>query len=361
MEQSNKGLRFFLGANSAAGFYSMFDRIYDPLDGWRGYILKGGPGTGKSGLMRKVGNALEAAGHLPVRIYCSSDSDSLDAVIFPALKFFMLDGTSPHCADPKYPGAVESILNLGDCWDKELLAQKRAKIIEYSSACSAYHAQSDRFIAAAGMLKSDAYRLVFPLVNQAKMQSYAKRLVLSNFKGKKGARPGKEHKALLSGITPKGVVCFEETAQALCDSVYMIEDSYGPVSNLLLNDIKAHFLRLGADVIACPCPMFPEDKLEHLIVPACGVAFMTCGDSTPLSLTPAKRINPRRFLEAEGMKACKQRLRFNKRAANELLEEAIRLQQMAKNVHDRLEECYIQAMNFKKVDYYAEEIIREML
>ncbi len=361
MEQSNKDLCFFLGANSAAGFYSMFDQIYDPHDGWRGYIIKGGPGTGKSGLMRKVGMALEAEGHLPVWIYCSSDSDSLDAIIFPGLKFFMLDGTSPHCMDPKYPGAVESILNLGDCWDKELLTQKRARIIEYSSACSAYHAQSDRFIAAAGMLKSDSYRLVFPLVDEAKTESYAKRLVLGNFKGKKGAEPGKEYKALLSGITPKGVVCFEETAEAFCDTIYIIEDNYGPVSNFLLRNIKDNFLRLGADVISCWCPLFPEDKLEHLIVPEYNAAFMTSDYSNKLSLTPSKRINPLRFIDTEALKACKPRLRFNKRAASELLEEAIHLQKMAKNVHDKLEQCYIQSMNFKKVDQYAEKIIQELL
>lgn len=361
MEFSQNSIRFFLGANSANGFFSLFDQIYYPLEGWRGYIIKGGPGTGKSSLMRKVGSALEEMGHLPIWIYCSSDPDSLDAVIIPGLKFFLLDGTSPHCMDPKYPGAAENIINLGDYWDTKLLVKNSDDIINYSMACSNYHAQSDRFIAAAGMLKKDTYRLVQPLLKEDKIESYAKRIALGSFKDKKSAQEGREHKALLSGITPKGVVCFEETAKAFCDTIYVMEDHYGPVSNLLLHKIKENTLRLGIDVISCWCPMFPQQKLEHLIIPECGVAFLTSHHGNKLEITPTKRINSLRFLDTEALKAHKQRLRFNKQASNELLEEAILLQKLAKGVHDKLERCYIQAMDFQKSEQRAEQIISELL
>lgn len=361
MENSPKGIGFFLGANSAGGFVSLFDGIYDPREGWHGYIIKGGPGTGKSGMMRKIGAALEQAGYAPVWIYCSSDSDSLDAVISPELKFFILDGTPPHCMEPRCPGAVENIINLGDYWNTELLAESRDDILAFSSACSDYHAQSDRFIAAAGMLKNDSYRLVQPLVNREKVQSYAKRLALSNFKGKKTSDTGREHAALLSGITPKGVICLEETVESLCGTVYVIEDNYGPVSDLMLHEIKENALRLGVDVISCGCPLFPQQRLEHLIMPECGVAFVTSNYAHGLSLSPTKRINIMRFLDAEELKAHRQRLRFNKRACTELLDEAVLLQRLAKSVHDRLEQYYIRAMDFEAVDRLAERITAELL
>lgn len=361
MEGSAKSLSFFLGANSADGFVSLFDRLYDPSEGWRGYIIKGGPGTGKSGMMRTIGDAVQQAGYLPVWVYCSSDSDSLDAVIVPELKFFILDGTAPHCMEPRCPGAVENIINLGDYWDADLLAQRRNEIMDCSSACSDLHAQSNRFLAAAGMLKKDSYRLVLPFVKKEKIESYAKRAAIGCFKDKKSPRAGREYSAFLSGITPKGIVCFEETVKSLCGTVYVTEDNYGPVGNLMLSEIKNNALRLGVDVIACYCPLFPHEKLEHLIVPECGVAFMTSNYANRLKLTPTKVINSMRFLDTESLKAHRQRLRFNKRASAELLGEAVSLQKLAKSVHDKLERYYIHAMDFNKVGRRTQQIISQLL
>ena len=90
-----KTAHIFLGANSAQGFYSLYDQLlsgrFDDL-----LILKGGPGCGKSSFMRRVAEELSAAGHTPVYVHCSGDPDSLDGVIFPALRAALVDGTSPH-------------------------------------------------------------------------------------------------------------------------------------------------------------------------------------------------------------------------------------------------------------------------
>ena len=58
----------FLGANTPEGFISLFDELYDPAEDWRAYIIKGGPGTGKSRLMRRVADELEQAGYTAQRV-----------------------------------------------------------------------------------------------------------------------------------------------------------------------------------------------------------------------------------------------------------------------------------------------------
>ena len=50
MKETNK--KYFLAANSGVGFISLFDSCYSAKDGWRVYIIKGGPGTGKSSFMK---------------------------------------------------------------------------------------------------------------------------------------------------------------------------------------------------------------------------------------------------------------------------------------------------------------------
>ena len=67
---------------------------------------------------------LEQAGYTAQRVLCSSDPDSLDGVIFPQIRACIADGTSPHVIEPRFPGAVEELVNLGDYWDEEQLRER---------------------------------------------------------------------------------------------------------------------------------------------------------------------------------------------------------------------------------------------
>ena len=93
---SEPQVRYFLGANSPAGFYSLYDELIDPAEAEGIYILKGGPGCGKSTLMRQVAQRAEDAGLRVEYIPCSGDPDSLDGVILPEKKVALVDGTAPH-------------------------------------------------------------------------------------------------------------------------------------------------------------------------------------------------------------------------------------------------------------------------
>ena len=75
---------YFLGANAPSGFYSLYSHLLPPEQARGIYILKGGPGCGKSTLMRKVAQLVSQQGEAVEYILCSGDPGSLDAVIFPA-------------------------------------------------------------------------------------------------------------------------------------------------------------------------------------------------------------------------------------------------------------------------------------
>jgi len=110
-------IRYFLGANSPTGFYSLYHQLIDRETARAVYLIKGGPGCGKSSLMGRVARHAEAAGHTVEYIICSGDPDSLDAVYLPELGVALADATSPHVLEPKFPGVVEHYLDLGQYYD----------------------------------------------------------------------------------------------------------------------------------------------------------------------------------------------------------------------------------------------------
>ena len=54
--------KYFAAANSYGGFISYFDKLFDSKEYNRIYVLKGGPGTGKSSFMKKVSAHFHNAG-----------------------------------------------------------------------------------------------------------------------------------------------------------------------------------------------------------------------------------------------------------------------------------------------------------
>ncbi len=100
-------IEYFLGANSPSGFYSLYDQLLPPERARAIYILKGGPGCGKSTLMRKVAAWAQETGLETEYILCSGDPDSLDAVVFPDKAAAIVDGTAPQ--------GVVSLGHLGVC------------------------------------------------------------------------------------------------------------------------------------------------------------------------------------------------------------------------------------------------------
>ncbi len=89
--------KVFPGGNTGQGFYSFYDYIIDQ-DATRIFVIKGGPGVGKSTFMRKIGEEMLERGYDVEFHCCSSDNGSLDGVVIPAIRVALLDGTAPHIA-----------------------------------------------------------------------------------------------------------------------------------------------------------------------------------------------------------------------------------------------------------------------
>lgn len=124
---------YFLGANTAFGFHSCYDTFCRPTDGNFLFVIKGGPGCGKSSFMRKIGRAAEDAGLQVEYVLCSGDPDSIDGVYIPERKLGYVDGTAPHTLDVPYPGACGAYLDLGQFYDCTDLKSKADSIMQLNA------------------------------------------------------------------------------------------------------------------------------------------------------------------------------------------------------------------------------------
>ena len=86
----------FPGGNTSKGFFSFYDYIICQEDAARIFIIKGGPGVGKSTFMKKTALEMANMGYDVEFMHCSSDNNSLDGIVVPRAGIAMIDGTAPH-------------------------------------------------------------------------------------------------------------------------------------------------------------------------------------------------------------------------------------------------------------------------
>ena len=352
-------IQYFLGANSPSGFYSLYDQLILPETARGIYILKGGPGCGKSTLMRRVGRFLQEEGIPAEYILCSGDPDSLDAVVFPTLRVALVDGTAPHVVEPKYPGVVESYVNLGECYDKDALGDLRQEIMGCMKGYKGCYQSAYRCLGAAAEIRADVRST---LLSESLIQRLTKRadgILSREIKPKKGTQTGQVRQRFLGAITHKGPICLYDTALAQCTRIYEFSDRYG-----LAHDALAHLLagavRGGYDVVACPSPMSP-DRLAHLLLPELSLAFLSSTPECPFSGVPYRRIRLDSMADEEILRRNRPRLRFAQKVSAALVEEAVESLAQAKAMHDELEQLYNPHVNFDRVDQTARRIADEIL
>ena len=351
-------VRYYLGANSPSGFYSLYDQLMDPGEAEELLILKGGAGCGKSTLMGLVAAQAEARG-IPVEyIRCSGDPDSLDAILLPDRHAAIVDGTAPHIVEPRLPGAVERYVNLGECYDHEGLKKIRGELEGAMRGYKDCYARAYRCLRAAAELTADRAALLQTSELEAKMAKRAKG-ILSRECRRRGGGEGRVRQRFLSAVTHQGLLTEFGTVERQCRRVYELADTYG-LGHLLLTHLLAGFAAAGWDVTACPTPLFP-DRLEHLILPQLSLAFVTTGGGAVWPHRPYRRLRMDAMADRELLQRSRARLSFSRKVSAALVEEAVSSLAQAKAMHDHLERLYNPYVDFEQVRAAAERAAWELL
>jgi hypothetical protein len=362
MKDRGKVKKVFPGSNSAYGFYSYYDQIMGP-EAARIFILKGGPGVGKSTFMGRIAGEMLARGYDVEYHYCSSDAESIDAVAFHSIGIVLVDGTAPHLIDPKYPGAVEVIVNLGDFWEEMKIIDQKASIIKISQEKGRAFANVYKLLQTADLyLKAwESYYNIEDYFDKKagdQLLLDLKETILKEKSGEK--RAGRIRKLFASAITPQGTVNHLENLTEDLEHIYLLQGENGKIKELLTREIAEAAARRGFFVEAFCCALDPL-RVDHFLIPELKVGivnnmephlFMSSGKSTRIDTDELTGQLPD-VLEKE-----KEDFR---RRYREALQGALHYLKKAKGLHDELEGYYIPQMRFAEIEHLYAQILERIL
>lgn len=391
--------RYFAASNSSEGFVSYFEDCFGARSGIdRLYVLKGGPGTGKSRFLRTVGQYAVRRGWRTVYYYCSSDPNSLDGLRLSGSgrqDIGLIDGTAPHAWELTLPGARENIVELGQFWNSDTLHAQRERIAAYGAVKAAAYTRTFRWLRAAG----EAQRVLDSLVNPAADSARLDRLAARLLHGKRDAEDGisgrrTSGKRRAEAVAPDqptvriglrraysmaGRVRFDTFERLACGQfdgkdasgrvtagrTLCVGDRYG-IGYLLTEALRREAVRRGLRTVISYDPLL-HDRIDGLYIPEEHLSVLTdtqhdctCGGD-PAVCETVKALSLRRYVDAEQLRRRRPAIREATALREALLEGAERSLAEAADAHFALEAVYSAAMDFPAKERMTERFCAEVL
>ena len=361
---------YFPGNNTPLGFFSYYKYIISQREANRIICLKGGPGTGKSTFMKKIASEFSKEEEIDF-LHCSADEDSLDGVLLKNKKVALIDGTSPHITDPLTPGAVDKIINLGEYWDNTAIESNKSEILDLNEETSRWYRIAYNYLNAVKSVYRSLEEIYQSAAESGEIYSLVAEIIGEEFgEIPISLNPGKYKKFFASAITGNGVINYLPTLLENMKKIYIINAPVGYTNYSFMEIIAEGAKYRGFDCEIFYCPICPEEKKEHIIIPKLGLAFVTVNgyhDLEPWELSCfGNEENEIILIDlADYMKP--HILQNNEELMKNLLSEydiflnkSFKYLQKAKETHMKVEQLYIPNMNFTRVKNVIDETVEEL-
>ena len=338
--------QFFLGANTGAGFVSLYSAFAAPEDGAFVWYIKGGPGNGKSTLMRRAAERAEEAGFAVESILCSGDPESLDGIYIPEKKLGYVDATSPHVQEPAVPGASGKYLDLSAFY-RPIPPEEAEKMRRLFAAYRREYARAYDMLHAARLVSPGGIPGVLTAEAKARVRKRAEAFAE---KAVHRSETEYEKRRFLSAYTCRGAVLLSETAASF-GRVYTLDNELG-LADDFLQSVLERARSAGAARIVCPDPVDPE-KLAAMILPEDGLSLVAVSGDFRFDGKAARHF--RLDTAAELSDAKRKEVRRAAALRRSLAAEACSALRRAKELHDELEAVYHPFVDFRAMTRFEQK------
>ena len=269
--------------------------------------------------------------------------------------------TAPHVVDPVNPGAVDSIIHLGDYWDEEGIRKNRETLIRNNERIRSIYGRAYNYLAAAGKMYENLSSIYESAIKHEELYKITAKIIGDELSHKEiSSKQGDIKKYFASAITPKGFDHYLDSLLKGYQKIYLINAPVGVSSEKILNLFMEGSAYRGFKVEGYYCPMKPSTKLEHLLIPELGVAFVTSNQYHTIKEETLDAevisINLADIIRYNVIKYQKDILEDSQIQMEKLLEKAIFCLSQAKKEHDELEKFYVPNMDFMKIDALRQEL-----
>ncbi|MGL5314531.1 MAG: PRK06851 family protein [Peptostreptococcaceae bacterium] len=350
-----KSRQLFPGANTANGSFNFFSYII-PANVKRIFCMKGGPGVGKSSMMKKIAKEFIENGYDVELHHCPSDPSSLDGIVIKKLGVVMLDGTAPHIVDPKDPGAIDEIINLGEYWNVEGLEENRAEIVECGKSISESFQRAYKFLKAAEPIYYDIETKYRNCMDFGKVNLATAEFIEKIFADIESSEVLKNERHLFgTAITPVGHLDYADSILSEATKVYYLKGNIGTGKTTFLKKVCDKAIEKGMEVEVYHYPLIKE-KIETIFIKDLGI-----GITVSSIFEDKETIDLEKYLDQDKLFKYEDEIVIDKKIFDEMINYAISNLKKAKAKHDVIEAYYIPNMKFEEIDKFKDELVKRIL
>jgi energy-coupling factor transporter ATP-binding protein EcfA2 len=358
---AGKVRNIYAEGNTARGFHDFFSSVFHGLD--RLYVITGGPGTGKSTLVKTIGDQFVSRGHAVEWIHCPFDNGAVDGVILTEINIGLIDGTPPRQIDSAALGVPVEYVDLHAATDSHKLQREEERIEALHSEISDVYQKAYSTFAEALSIHDEWEKIYIANMDYAKANKVTEELAERLFEDRTLAKPAKVRHMFFGAATPKGAVDYIQDLTADVAKRYFIKGRPGSGKSTMLKNLAAIAEEKGFDVEVYHCG-FDPNSLDMLLLPERSIAIF---DSTaPHEYFPSRYTDEIIDMYARAIAAGTDEKHAAELAGIQArysgrMKEATSYLAEGKALHDELVAIYKAATDYKKVESVTQDVLSAIL